>query len=161
MTKVEKKKTSKKQLPPELVEKATDSPALKRARRAFLDTIPAHARPAAELLITSPSHRKAFNEYRAPKAPTLAQAKEAFDGAQVECVKACLEFAGAGPVLSPRSVAAQNAGMGLIDAYAAILRARDAELPAPVRLTTKGERAKLKPVGPKRHVTRGKRRGSK
>lgn len=135
-------------LPPELQEKATDSPALKRARAGFLETLRAPHEQAIGRLAASPGLRKAFNEYRVPRAPTLAQAKEAFDAAGVECMVACLSALAEANAQPHRAVDADEAsfatliaGANLSDAYAAILRARDA---APIALTAKGEMAQTK-----------------
>jgi hypothetical protein len=80
---------------------------------------------------------------RAPKPDALEQAKADFDAAGIECMLACLGFV-TSPTLaiSARSMVAQEAGLALQDAYAAVLRARDAA-PIPMRPTAKAERAGL------------------
>jgi hypothetical protein len=88
--------------------------------------------------------RRVLRAAGAPQPDALEHAKADFDAAGIACMTACLAFVDAGPVLSPRNVAAQSAGFALKDAYAAVLRARDAA-PIPHGLTSKAKRAKLTP----------------
>lgn len=132
-----------------LGEKPTDSPALLRARRAFLDSMPASARPALESLITDPAHRSAFNAYR--PAPALVQAGRDFDAAAHRCLVACVRLTRVGvrASVSTLGAACQDAGFDLREAYSALLRAREADAPAAVKLTAKGEAARLKSKPPR------------
>lgn len=133
-------------LPAELQERPDDSPALKRARRAFLATLPPFARESADRLITDPA---AFNAYR--PAPALVQAGRDFDAAALRCLVACVRLTRVGvrASVSTLGAACQDAGFDLREAYSDLLRARAVDAPAPVKLTPKGEAARLKSKPPR------------
>jgi hypothetical protein len=104
-------------------------------------------------LVASPAVARAEREWskRCEKgdASKLEEARAAFDAAQLQAVKACLGFTLMPcTTISPRAIAAQEAGFALQDAGAALLRARAENAPLPIALTPKAERARLKSKAP-------------
>lgn len=78
----------------------------------------------------------------------LDAARRDFDAAQLQCVKACLAYATNTWLGSDSKTPCADAGEQMIEAASALLRARLEHAPIPVKLTPKGEAAKLKSKAP-------------
>lgn len=86
-----------------------------------------------------------------PPSAALDLARAAFDAAILGAVKACLGLSTSLPFGNEYMrfrIAAEGAGDALVSAGAALIRARAEEMPLPVKLTPKGERAALKSRSP-------------